>query len=664
MPSIRHGVFPLLLSLSLFPGCKTGVQPKPEQVQTLPAKPGELPVEAFASLPVWQQAALSPSGDSIAFLENAHDATLLITQDRASGNTHSILKTTNQDNHIKNFSWVNDERLLASIWYPVSRAGLKFSKTQLAAVNRDGSQFSNDLIGLEKLMREHKHLPQFQDNYALLPGDPRHFLLALDDLEPGLPNVYKMDIQSGQREIATGNPGTVRHWLYDQQGQARVGVGANGSRQVVVYRPGNEDSWKTLIEYEPGDKRYIVPLGFDRDPDVLFVLANHQGRKALFKLNLSAGPSSLKLVLADDRYDINASLIYSSESKELLGVTYTTDFTHRIYWNTAAEQLQNDIDKALPRRINTIVSSAGKLHIVVSSGSSHPPSYYLMDEQQRKLSKLTDDYPLLKVENLASPQKISFKSRDGLQLEGILTKPQPNTGYPGPTIIFPHGGPWTRDGNGFNPWTQFFADRGWNVLQINFRGSAGFGDQFERAGFKRWGLEMQDDISDGANWSIQQKIADPRRICIVGASYGGYAALMGVIKTPDLYRCAVSLAPVTDLTLYVNHLNDMRWQDSEIRSAFADLALGGWWSDRERLKQTSPLEQSARIHTPLLLAHGSEDEVVDVKHSRDLAEALQNRNTMDFQYLEFEHGDHQLSREEDRLRFFAAMDAFLRKYAE
>ncbi len=206
------------------------------------------------------------------------------------------------------------------------------------------------------------------------------------------------------------------------------------------------------------------------------------------------------------------------------------------------------------------------------------------------------------------------------------------------------------------------VNRGWNVFRINFRGSAGYGEQFVQAGFQRWGLEMQDDITDGVNWLITGKIADPAKICIVGGSYGGYAVLMGLAKTPELYRCGVSVAPVTDLVELMEDWSDIRLQDRHLQAALVEQRFGNWWSDRSRLKATSPVNLAEKIHTPLLLVHGDEDRSVDVNHSRKMASALTSAGFKDFQYLEQENGDHHLTREQDRIQFFQAMDGFLRKF--
>ncbi|QSA96503.1 S9 family peptidase [Methylococcus sp. EFPC2] len=654
----------VLFGFMLLYGCSGGVTQRPAtSANPLPERAGELPVKAYAALPEVEHISLSPDGNRIAFLQNLDGNTILVTQDRVGGgNRHIVVRSDNQKFHINGYNWVNDERLLVRVWYADRAARLKFVRTGLFAVNHDGTQLKDDLIRVDVPGLNNRYVPQIQDSYFRIPGDPRHVLLSLDDRQAGAPSVYRLDVYSGEKERVAGNPGNVRHWFPDLQGRVRVGVGVNKSKLSIVYRPPEGGEWRTLGEYEQGHADALEPLGFDADPDLLYVRGIHQGRKAVFRIRLSNAAGKPELVYADPKYDVAGALIYSAAHDRVIGVGYATDTLRFAYWNESGRRLQAAIDKALPQRSNVIVSSAGRRHIVSSSNAARAPVYYAMDEDTGFLDEIAETYPLLADARLSPPQTVKFKARDGLELEGYLTRPTRAGTGPGPAIIFPHGGPWARDVAGFDPWTQFLADRGWTVLRLNFRGSAGYGADFERAGFQRWGLEMQDDITDGVHWLIQQKLADPQKVCIVGGSYGGYAALMGAIKTPELYRCAVSLAPVTDLTRLVDELNDARWLDYQLRSALADRKLGRRWSDRDRLNDTSPLQQAARLHTPLLLAHGTDDLSVDVSHSQDLAKELESAGFKDFQYLELEHGDHHLSREVDRVQFFGALDAFLRKF--
>ncbi|WP_347988653.1 S9 family peptidase [Methylomonas sp. AM2-LC] len=650
-----------LFLIFLLNACQSNVQKIPE---VLPEKAGELPVKAFASLPLIQQASLSPDGRFIAFLQNTGSETALVTQDRTGKEMHVVLTSDNQKFRFRSYDWVNNNRLLVRILYPARHGNLKVYETRLFAINRDGTEAKPDLIQIQSTLNDRKHISQFQDNFTLIPNDPRHVLISLDKRHPGAPDVYKLDVYTGETEMVAGNPGFVRSWIYDREGRVRVGIGVTGTTTIrMVQRKNSEDDWKVFAEYDGVTASGWESLGFSDDPDWLYLLANHQGKSAVFKIDLNkpASASQPELVYADPEYDVKGELIYSADQKRVIGINYIAESGKVAYWDAEALQIQQRIDNALPRLGNHIVSRRNGQYLLISSSAEFAPVYYWFDANKNSIGEVIKTYPDLKPSVLAKTETVHFKARDGLTLEGFLTRPV-SSANSGPTIIFPHGGPWSRDINSFDYWTQFMVNRGWNVFRINFRGSAGYGEQFIQAGFQRWGLEMQDDITDGVNWLITGKIADPSKICIVGGSYGGYATLMGLAKTPELYRCGVSFAPVTDLVELMEDWSDMHWLDRHLRAELVEQRFGNWWSDRSRLKATSPVNLAKQIQTPLLLVHGDEDRSVDVNHSRKMASALKSAGFKDFQYIEMEDADHHLSREQDRMQFFQAMDSFLRKY--
>lgn len=656
----------MLIPLILTIGCQSTTDKVSTYSQPLPERPGELPVKAFAALPLVSQLNLSPNGEFVAFLQNLNGKTVLVTQDKRGQNSHIVLSSDNEKFFIRQFVWVNDERLLVSVWYrentPYSLS--KHAETRLIAVNRDGSKMLKDLVRINPISLKRNHAPQFQHRFSLIPGDSRHVMLALDIRVLGAPDVYKLDVYEGNKQRVTLNPGYVRQWFYDRQGHARAGIGVIGDKLRVVYRLDLDDDWQTLYEFDPTDPEANSAeiLGFDQDYRLLYITQNYRGKSAIFRKDLSQPNDKAALIYRDPQYDVDGELIYSADRKKVIGVRYTAESTRLVYWDDEAKALQAQIDRSLPERSNQIVSDSHNNNIILSSGPSHAPVYYWMDRAQKTLGPLVAAYPLLKKERLSEPQVVHFAARDGLEIEGYLTRARKNSNALGPAIVFPHGGPVARDANDFDYWSQFFADRGWHVLKINFRGSSGYGSEFARAGFQRWGLEMQDDIADATQWLIRNRIADPKKICIVGASYGGYAALMGLVKNPELYRCGISFAPITDLPSFIDKVTDKRWLDASLRKKFIETLVGHWWSDRERLRQTSPLNHSRDIRAPLLLAHGAEDDRVPVSQSRELASEMDSSPSKTFEYLELPKGDHHLSREQDRLRFFNAMDTFLRKY--
>jgi len=654
----------LMLLTAVMGGCKTAEQQVPEQppVGVIEEVPGRTPLTAFASLPQIRTMTLSPSGTYLASIQNVGDKTYLVTTTHEGKDRRRLFESDNKKYSIRWFDWVNDERLIIGLRVADTVHGttgpFRWTQTHLIAVNRDGTNLKPDLIMPESDLRllTRDHVPQVQDEViGMVSGDSRSVLIALDFKTPTYPDVYKLDVYTGRRELIEGSTYGIRRWMADRQGVVRLGMAVEGTTVHILVKPPGQASWQTLRKYDALREPDMTPLGFDEDPNILFVEQPLDGRAAVHSINISQPHLPPKLLASHAVYDIEGGLIYSSWLKQAVGVHYHADESASIYWNPEAKELQTRIDLALPGRMNAIHSSSqnGRRHIVTSSHATQPLQWYLFDEELNRLNLMVEGYPKLIPKELVKPMPVTLKARDGTVLRGYLTRPAQEQRRL-PLVLLPHGGPGTRDVLEFDYWTQFLVSRGWAVLQVNFRGSGGYGTDFLQAGFKRWGLEMQDDLTDAAQYAIEKGIADPDRICIVGGSYGGYAALMGIVKTPDLYRCAVSFAGVSDLIAFLkekrSYLNyELGWERQ----------LGAWWSDRERLKTTSPVNHAEKVRTPLLIVHGAEDRTVPVEQSREMVDALKRAGFKSVRYVELPDGDHHLSRQEDRVTFFREMERFL-----
>ncbi|MGB5045894.1 MAG: prolyl oligopeptidase family serine peptidase, partial [Nitrospira sp.] len=513
-------------------------------------------VEAFASLPRIASIQLSPSGRHLAVLRHHEGKTYLDTQTVTGQDAHRVVTTDNQEYVITWFRWANEERVLVSVRFADSREGVDSQETRLLAVNRDGTQQNGNLLRVSSFpsIFGKKHFPQFQDRLVgTIPGDPRHVLIALDLERPNSPDVYKVDIYSGERTLVQTNPGlqpgprNVLQWIADREGRLRVGVGQFGTTVRVIYKVPESTLWRELGEYDLAKETGMLPLAFDADPDWLYVRDQHQGKAAIFKMNVVDRRVDRLLVVADAKRDLTGELVYAPGRKKVVGVRYSAADERVLFWDFDAQRLQARIDRAIPGRVNVIHSSSddGRLHVVKSSSTAHPPQWSLFDEHDGRMVLLGRSYPDLETAALSAPTTTYVTARDGKELQVFLTVPKDRDPRQLPMILFPHGGPASRSPGAYNYWTQWFVSRGWAVLEPRFRGTEGYGDEFLRAGFQRWGLEMQDDLTDAVQYAIRSGIANANRICIVGSGYGGYAALMGAVKTPDLYRCAVSLGGVT-----------------------------------------------------------------------------------------------------------------------
>jgi dipeptidyl aminopeptidase/acylaminoacyl peptidase len=327
--------------------------------------------------------------------------------------------------------------------------------------------------------------------------------------------------------------------------------------------------------------------------------------------------------------------------------------------------LQARVDQALPGLINEISPAprAETAWVLVRSYSDiQPPAWNLFHTETGRLNKVGASFPAIDPARMARQDALRYPARDGLEIPAMLTIPNGSDRKNLPLVVLVHGGPYVRGGEwGWNPQAQFLASRGYAVLEPEYRGSTGFGDRHYRAGWKQWGLKMQDDIADGARWAIAQGIADPKRICIAGASYGGYATLMGLINDPDLYKCGVGWVGVTDIgLLYTGHwsfrsdLTDS-WKEYGMPELIGDLK-----KDAAQFKATSPIQQAARLRQPLLLAYGGSDRRVPVYHGRQFYDAVKATNPH-VELVVYEEEGHGWTLPKNRIDFWRRVEAFLEK---
>jgi len=354
-----------------------------------------------------------------------------------------------------------------------------------------------------------------------------------------------------------------------------------------------------------------------------------------------------------------SDLHYSKKRKVITSATYTTWKEERMFFDPEAERLYKTLEQKLPGYDVYVVSSnkAEDTFVVRTITDRSLGSFYLYDSNTGELKKLADRNPWLKEDQLAEMKPIEYKTRDGLTIHGYLTLPKGKTPKDLPIVVNPHGGPWSRDEWGFNPEVQFLANRGFGVLQMNFRGSTGYGRSFWEAGFRQWGLSMQDDITDGVKWLIDQGIADPKRVAIYGGSYGGYAVLDGLTKTPDLYAAGVDYVGVSNLFTFMKSVPPY-WKP------FLDMMyemVGNPEKDKALFEQNSPALNAEKIKSPLFVAQGAKDPRVNINESNQIVEALKKRG-IDVEYMVKENEGHGFQNEENRFSFYEAMETFLARY--
>ena len=621
-------------------------------VSTAGAEPS-LPVEAFATPPDIADVRLSPDGTSLAFLQRLSQdgvyGTLIRVLDLEAHEVKDLGYANIDDFVINWIRWANNDQLLMSAVYPEVRGGAPTTETRLLAIDIHTGKFRSVIP--TAYFKKQARVPQFQDGVVdLLWSDADNILLSGGFTYEDQSRVLKINIRNGRTKIVHRDKDFVYDWMTDRQERLRLAFWRDGTEYRIMHKAVDSRKWETLWDFESFADDQVWPMGFGKNPDTLYVNAYHEGRRAIFKVNVSDPELGKELVFSDPNYDVSGSLVYSKITGDVIGARLSVG-GGVTFWDEGYKSLQSSLDQSLPDTVNTVydLSDNERLFVLLATSDTNAGTFYLVDRDKNRVKLFARKYMALDPALMAEKAAIKYEARDGLEIEGFLTVPKGEVGSPLPAIVFPHGGPISFNGGDFDYWTQYFASRGYVVLQMNFRGSSGYGYDFMASGLQSWGLEMQNDVEDGTRWLIEEGVADPDRICVVGASYGGYAALMEAARNPDLYRCAISFAGVTDVAYLVK--SSRRYTNYEI----VQEQIG---SDLKELRQRSPLSVADQIDIPVLLGHGTDDRSVRIQHGRKMYRALEESGK-DVTYLEFEDGDHYLSNEAHRLQFFKAMDSFL-----
>ena len=618
----------------------------------------QIPTEHFAALPDFTNVRLSPDGSRVAAVANVVQdnfaGKVVLQQDLTSGEQKLLVFLADGEFKLNWIQWAADTKLLVSFWTYEVLNGSPLNSTRLVVVDTDTGEAES--VMRRAGLRSANWIPQFQDTVIdVLAGDDEHILMQADLRTPNTPDVYRINLNTGKMKQVERGRKNIKRWITDRQHRVRVSVWQDQTKLRVYEQGVDGRNERMLWEYEALSEDAVYPMGFAADPNVLYVTAYHQGRLAVFRVSLSDPELQKELVYADKYMDVSGSLVYSPRKKDVVGIRTGIDGEY-VFWSDEHTRLVESVDAALPAHYNGIVSLSRDEERVVffSESDTNAGTYYVLDRSEMAMQPFAMRHNALLPELMAGKSVINYEARDGTPIQAFLTVPRNSDGKRLPAIIYPHGGPISFDSAGFDYWTQLFANRGYAVMQMNFRGSAGFGYDFMAAGFQSWGLKMQDDVADATQWLIDNGVADPDRICIVGGSYGGYAALMGAATTPELYRCAVSFAGVTDLAALLANMR--RYSDSEV----VEIQLG---SRRRDLKARSPISFAEDIDIPVLLVHGAEDNVVRVSQSRRMAKALK-RYEKDVTYIEQPNGDHYLSTNEQRLEALSAIERFLAEHLD
>jgi dipeptidyl aminopeptidase/acylaminoacyl peptidase len=634
----------------------------------VPFRAAELiPVEQFTRSADFSRARLSPDGRYIASIQEVNNHPWLVIFDLETKKSARINPGTTRSGLVKevgSFRWISNKRIS---FVTTVFDGTGF--TGVTAVDCDGQRWvpfagydadPNDPTPL--VSREIIH-SFADDNQSVLMIDRG---VMGDDSSP---DVVRVSTLTRSVRTVVKNPGNVISWVTDRSGVVRLGITRDGMRFGVIYRETEEAKWRAI---PMKDEKYgtITPLGFDADGRRLLVLGdNAEKRRAVYYFD----PEEAKVgdvVASHPQFDIIpergspsvdgvslAGPVSSELAEGVIGIRYITDGPRMLWFDPGFAELQKTLDRLLPDTVNLIISRSQdeRRFLVMAFSDRNPGQYFLVDLKGEKpmLGRLADRMTNYPVAAMVPMFPVQYPARDGETIHGYLTLPAGERRSGLPMIIMPHGGPFVRDIWQCNPLVQFLANRGYAVLQMNFRGSPGYGTEFYNKGKKEIGRGMQDDIEDGTRWAIAKGFADPARVAIVGASYGGYAALFALGHNPELYRCGVSMAGVTDWSDIIKERKgeEYRYAYQHFREWIGDPKL-------EFLAEASPVNFAAKITAPVFIVQGKEDRTVPPKQARKMIDALKKAGRPPQELFVGGEG-HGFREEKNRAKLYTEIEKFL-----
>jgi dipeptidyl aminopeptidase/acylaminoacyl peptidase len=603
----------------------------------------QIPLENFFKNPEKIDYQVSPDGNYFSFMAPYENRLNLFVQKIGSDTTIRITSETERD--ITASMWAGNNRIL----FIKDTGGDE--NYQLYGVNIDGSD-----------LKSYTNFPNVRTTII----DPLRkidslVIIGMNKRNPQVFDPYRLNLNTGELTLLAENPGNIQGWMTDHDGKLRVANAiVDGVNNQILYRETEDQPFQPVLT--TNFKETVSFAVFTPDNKMVYALTNIGRDKTALVLMDPKTCEEKEVLYMNDKYDIS-DLNYSEKKNRLTVVACEghKDMIRR-YFDKEEEEIRKKLEAQLPG-YNVGVTSKSKdenIRMIYAGNDRTYGTYYLYNVKENKLTKVADIAPWIKEEEMCAMNPITYTSRDGLTIEGYLTLPKGYTMENAknlPVVVNPHGGPWIRDSWGYNPEVQFLASRGYAVLQMNFRASTGYGRKFTELGYKQWGQTMQNDITDGVKWLIKEGIADPKRVAIYGASYGGYATLAGVTFTPDLYACAVDYVGVSNLLSFMNTIPPY-WKP--LLDMMHEM-IGDPETDKEMMEKYSPVFHVDQIKAPLFIAQGANDPRVNKAESDQMVEALKKRG-VEVEYMVKENEGHGFSNEENKFDFYRAMEKFLDKY--
>ena len=588
---------------------------------------------------------LSPDGSYISYMAPYKDRLNVFVRRVDETDEHAIRITNETERSVAGYMWADNQRLL----YMKDTAGDE--NYQLYGVHRDGS--------------DDRAYTAFDGVRTSLIDDleeqPGVVMIGMNKRNPEVFDPYRLNIETGELTLLAENPGNIQGWMTDHDGRLRVATAiVDGVNTQILYRDTEDEPFKPVLTTNFRD--VVSFMEFTPDNKEVYAATNlHRDKTILVRMN-PATCEELEVLYENERYDI-ASISYSRKRKKLLSV-YCTGHKEpvRHYFDAEEEQLRQRIKAHFPNQRYGIADTdkAEENYLIYVGGDRTRGSYWHYNALTDEAKKIAELAPWIKSDEMNAMHPVCYTTRDGLQIEAYLTLPDgltPDTAKQLPVVVNPHGGPWARDCWGYSSEVQFLSNRGYAVFQMNFRGSTGYGRHFLEASYKQWGLKMQDDITDGVKWLIEQGIANPNRIAIYGGSYGGYATLAGLTFTPDLYACGIDYVGVSNLFTFMQTIPPY-WRPM-LEMMYEQ--VGHPEHDADQLAATSPALHADKIKVPLFVAQGANDPRVNKAESDQMVEALRQRGVV-VEYMVKDNEGHGFHNQENRFDFYRAMERFLKAH--
>ncbi len=660
------------------------------------------PIEHFARMPQIRNVAISPDGGRIAFISSAGDVSLIMTFDRAAAQQEFRRVAASEPDKfdLTWCRWANEKRVLCSIRGnirgkryaepPYSRligvdtdgenlrvlqlrpdkANMVVASTTMqnfrmnepalvpggAKMNevQDGTKKGSNLEFRTNMKAVALYNPDEQDGVIdITPDEPDTVLVQVDDDRDSYPTVFSLDIYSGQRGIVLNEKPPIQSFATDGKGNIRLAWGSTENMNTHYFaRLEGEQEWRRLARSKAFTATDVLrPIAVAPWKNTAYAIGDYQGRDALWAIDLT-DKDEPRLLFNHPLVDVGEPLL--TQAKRLLGVRYDLERPYAYYETETVRSLMDRLQKQFPDKFHHVVDSTEDetTFIVQSSNDVDAGTYYIYDTTKDLLQKLGTAYPELEPATLGSMRNIAYKASDGTEIPGYLTVPSGVRAEKLPLVVLPHDGPGERDTWQFSFLRTFLANRGYAVLQMNFRGSAGYGQAWQLAAHQDWAGLSYSDIVDATRWAIDEGIADPKRICIAGWGFGGYAAMLGAVRNGELFRCSISIAGISDLELHREQASvhlDAEYRREQIGS------------NRDKLREDSPLEHVESISTPILLIHGDKDWDVQVDQTKTMAKALKRHKKVHKAVI-IETATHELQRKSDRMTLLEEIEAFLLKH--